>query len=101
MKAIRILTVFIIVLCANHLTYGATKKTRIFVVSSYHQEYLWSQDTHRGVCAALLDFGFYDDEGQVGEYTKNDYVESSKAVVKKVWMDTKRKSSRKEIAVTI
>jgi ABC-type uncharacterized transport system substrate-binding protein len=100
MKAIRIFTVFIIVLCANHLTYGATKKARIFVVSSYHPEYLWSQDTHRGVCAALLDFGFLDDEGQVREYTKNDYVESSKAVVKKAWMDTKRKSSRKEIAAT-
>jgi len=71
---------------------------RIFVVSSYHQEYLWSQDTNRGLCAALVAFKYFDDEKQSGEYTRSDYVETSRAVVKKAWMDTKRRPSRDEIA---
>ena len=33
-------------------------------------------------------------------FTKNDYVESSKAIVKKAWMDTKRKNNIKHIAET-
>jgi len=78
--------------------YGASTKARIFLVSSYHREYLWSQDTHAGVCAALLDFNFLDNEKQVKEYTENDYVESSRAAVKKVWMDSKRKNTMREIA---
>jgi hypothetical protein len=31
------------------------EKQKIFVVSSYHREYLWSQDTQKGVCAGLLE----------------------------------------------
>lgn len=75
-------------------------KTRIIVVSSYHREYLWSQETNEGVCAAFLEFGYLDNSDQIKEYTKNDYVESSNAVIKKTWMDTKRKSSKAEIATS-
>jgi ABC-type uncharacterized transport system substrate-binding protein len=98
MKTIRVLVILFLGLCMTQVAYGASKKARIFVVSSYHREYLWSQDTHTGLCAALLDFNFIDNEKQVKEYTENDYVESSKAVVKKVWMDTKRKNTMREIA---
>jgi putative ABC transport system substrate-binding protein len=75
-------------------------KTRIIVVSSYHREYLWSQATNEGVCAAFLEFGYLDNSDQIKEYTKNDYVESSTAVIKKTWMDTKRKNSKAEIATS-
>jgi ABC-type uncharacterized transport system substrate-binding protein len=78
--------------------YALPKKARIFVVSSYHREYLWSEDTNRGLCAALLAFKYFDGDKQVGEYTRSDYVETSRAVVKKTWMDTKRHSGRDEIA---
>ncbi len=73
-------------------------KARIIVVSSYHREYLWSQRTNDGVCAAFLEFGYLDNSDQIKEYTRNDYVESSTAVIKKTWMDTKRKNSKAEIA---
>ena len=74
-------------------------KVRLFVVSSYNREYLWSQDTNQGVCAALLKFGYLDTQAQADAYTANDFVESSKAVIQKVWMDTKRKSSKPEMEV--
>ncbi|CAN2045334.1 ABC transporter substrate-binding protein [Candidatus Magnetomoraceae bacterium gMMP-1] len=77
------------------------KQHRIFIVSSYHREYLWSQDTNKGVCAGLLELGFFDNKDQADMFTKNDYIKTSSAVVKKVWMDTKRKNTRNEIAVTI
>ena len=40
---------------------GATTKKRIFVVSSYHPEYLWSQSTQEGLVQAMLDYGYLDD----------------------------------------
>ena len=83
---------------AVQAVHGASKQARIFVVDSYHREYLWSQDTHAGVCAALLEFGFLDDKNQVKKYTENDYIESAKAVVRKVWMDSKRKNTMSDLA---
>ena len=80
------------------------KKKKILVVDSYHQEYLWSQDTNEGFCAAMLKYGYFDTKEQATEYTENDYVETSKAVVKKHWMDSKRKSrvaEKEEMSVAI
>ena len=76
-----------------------TGKAKIFVVSSYHREYLWSQDTQRGLGAGLLEVGFLEHAQQADEFTRTDRVESSACVVEKVWMDTKRKSSAHEMAV--
>jgi light-regulated signal transduction histidine kinase (bacteriophytochrome) len=53
-----------------------TGKLTIFVVSSYHREYLRSQDTQKGLCAGLIEFGFIDNANQAAEFTKNDCVES-------------------------
>ena len=100
MKIMKTLLMLIFIFCFNVAGYGQQKKIRIVVVSSYHREYLWSQDTHKGVCAALLDFKFVDNEKQIEEYAKNDYLETDKIVIKKAWMDTKRKSSKTEIADT-
>ena len=75
-------------------------KHKIFIVSSYDRDYLWSQSTHAGLMAAMLRYGYMDNEAQVKSFTASDYVESSRAVVKKAWMDTKRRNSVKEIAVT-
>jgi ABC-type uncharacterized transport system substrate-binding protein len=74
------------------------EKARIFVVSSYHREYLWSQDTNRGLCAALLELGYLDNEGQVQQYTRDDRIESSRAIIRKAWMDTKHHPGRDDIA---
>ncbi|MEW6087193.1 MAG: ABC transporter substrate binding protein [bacterium] len=75
-----------------------TVKKKILVVSSYHRDYLWSQDTNAGLCDAMVKFGYFDNKEQAEEYTKNDYVETSRAIVRKLWMDTKRKKSKPEMA---
>ncbi len=72
-------------------------KTRILVVSSYSSDYLWSQDTNRGFCAAMVKFGYFDDDGQAAEYTKNDAVETSKVIVKKFWMNAKKKGRKRDL----
>lgn len=98
MRIWRLLLVLFIGFCLTSVGYGASDTIRIFVVSSYHREYLWSQETNEGLCAAMFRFGYLDNKRQVDEFTKNDYVESSRVVVKKEWMDTKRKYSSVEIA---
>lgn len=80
---------------------GSGAKLRIVVVSSYHREYLWSQDTNAGLTKALLDFGYLDNASLGKQFWENDYVESSKAVVLKLWMDTKRRNRQSEIADSV
>ncbi len=74
------------------------KKKRIFIVSSYHREYIWSQSTQKGVNAALRKFGYLDSDAQADALLRNDAVESSHAVIGKAWMDTKRHDSSAEMA---
>ena len=57
------------------------------MVSSYLKDYLWSQETNEGFCAAMLKFGYFDNKDQADKYTKNDYVETSRVIIKKLWMD--------------
>ena len=100
MKTLRVLFALLIIICSIQMadvSYGQQKKNRIFVISSYHKELIWTQSTNEGVCAAFLQFKFLDNREQAQKYTKNDYVESSKAIIKKAWMDTKRKSNKSEI----
>jgi ABC-type uncharacterized transport system substrate-binding protein len=78
--------------------YAEQQKRRVFVVSSYHKSYLWSESTQRGLISAMVNYGYLDNTRQANDFTKNDYVESSKAVIKKEWMNTKRKNSISEIA---
>ncbi len=103
MKIGKIIFVLFFVFCLTSIGYGASEKAsvkkRILVVDSYHKEYLWSQYTNEGFCAAMLKFGYFDNKGQSDEYTKNDYVETSTVITKKLWMDAKRKTSKKEMAV--
>jgi len=79
--------------------HGADAKKRIIIVSSYHKEYLWSQSTQQGVSAAMLKYGYLDSPQQAAALAANDHVESRKALVKKVWMDTKRKSALPDMAM--
>ncbi len=77
---------------------SAAEKKRFMVVSSYHPEYQWSQETNNGFCTAMLKYGYFDSKEQAVELTENDAVETSKAIVKKLWMDTKRKKEKQAIA---
>ncbi len=85
----------------SHCVWADDTKSQIAVVSSYHREYLWSQETNSGLITALLEFGYLDNESQGARYTRDDYVESSRAIIQKLWMDTKRKNSREEIEHTV
>ncbi|HAX62377.1 MAG TPA: hypothetical protein DCX95_07495 [Elusimicrobia bacterium] len=98
MKTIRFLLFLAIGFCIISTVSGEkVKKTRIFIVDSYHREYLWSQETNDGVCSALLEFGYFDNKNQIKDFTKKDYVETSRVIVKKSWMNTKRKSHKDEM----
>ena len=46
MNGTRIL--FILMMGMSTVVYADTASKRLFVVSSYHKEYLWSQSTQRG-----------------------------------------------------
>ncbi len=71
---------------------------RILVVSSYHREYLWSEDTNRGLCAGLIELGYLSGHDEAARLTRDDALETDRVVLRKLWMDTKRKSSEEEIA---
>ena len=77
---------------------GESAKRRILVVSSYHRDYLWSRSTQEGLVQALLDYGYLDDASQGEAFTANDQVESSRMVIRKEWMDTKRRNSQRQMA---
>ena len=82
------------------LTAMENKKKRILIVSSYSRDYLWSQSTQQGVNAAMLKHGYLENAAQGELLISRDRVESSLAVVQKLWMDTKRRNTRAEIATT-
>lgn len=74
------------------------EKTRIFIVCSYARGYAGAEGTHRGSLDALFKFGYLDNKRQWDEFDKNNYVVSSKAVIRKEWMNTKVKNSKADIA---
>ncbi len=74
----------------------AEGRTKLLLIDSFHREFLSSQFTHKGFAEGLRKFGYLDTQEQIDQLLKNDEVESSKAIVKILWMDTRRKSSRPE-----
>jgi len=101
MRIGRILLVLAIGLCLAAPGTPAEKiqpgRIKMLVVSSYHLEYGWSTDTQKGFCAAMLRFGYFDSPDEADAYTKNNSVETAKVIVKKVWMDAKRKGGKAEL----
>ena len=83
---------------APTLALSAPPRKRVFIVCSYHRAYIWSQSTQRGVSAAMRKLGWLQNDAQVAALERNDFVESSKIVVRKDWMDTKRRDSAAEMA---
>ncbi len=99
-KCWQVVSTLVLALCVVQERVAAEQvdRVKIFVVSSYHREYLWSRETQKGLCAGLLRAGYLDSQEQADEFTKHDYVESSRAIIRKDWMDTKRKYKNSEIA---
>ena len=97
MKVYQFFLILCLWLCLATVASGASEKKRIFVVSSYHKGYLWSQSTQKGLSESMLRYGYLDNQQQIVEFAENDSVESTKAIIKKEWMDTKRKNSLRQI----
>ncbi|MBU0730556.1 MAG: hypothetical protein KKE17_15320 [Proteobacteria bacterium] len=97
MKTKILLFLLVFVFCLSSVTYAIPKK-KILIVSSYHREYLWSQETNEGLCAGFLNFGYFDNKEQISKFTSDDIIETSAAIIKKLWMDTKRNKTKDEQA---
>ncbi len=100
MKIRNILFILITGLSLVSAGYGAevndSEKKRILVVDSYHKGYNWSNDTNNGFTAAMMKYGYFDNEDQISEFNNSNYTNTSKAVIKKLWMDTKRQKSKEQ-----
>lgn len=90
--------IFLLTLFLATAAHAEPSKKRIFVVSSYDNSYLWSKSTQEGLTEAMLNYGYLDNRQQIEDFNNNDAIESSKAVIQKEWMDTKRKYKPSEIA---
>ena len=77
---------------------AADRRRRIFIVCSYDRSYIWSQQTQRGVNAALRKFGYVSAAEEPGLLAEQDGFENGSVVLRKAWMDTKRRDSRADIA---
>lgn len=95
---IRSLLGVLIVLGASWSASAETRVRRIFVVDSYHKEYLWSASTQQGLVEAMLRYGYLDDAEQGRAFTRDDRIESSRVVIRKAWMDTKRQNRFEQMA---
>ncbi len=51
--------------------------------------------------AGLLELGYLDNDDQVRVFTEHHQMTGSKAEMRKYWMDTKRRGSQKEIALSL
>lgn len=85
-----VLLIFAHVVCAKD-----NGKIRLLVVDSYHKGYNWSETINDGFRDAMVKLGYFDDSNQGIEYNKNDYVETSKVIINRLWLDTKRKKAKK------
>lgn len=70
---------------------------RIFIVDSYDRGYIWSQQTQKGVGAAMRRLGYLHGEEE-RRLERDDALESVHVVVRKAWMDTKRRNARSDMA---
>ncbi len=75
----------------------SANKEKIMVVSSYHNGFPWSKDTNKGFCDAMLKFGYFDNTEQVNDFNTHSYAETATIIIEKLWLDSKRKSSKAQI----
>ena len=73
------------------------EKVRLIHVDSYHREYAGSWAAIEGLDAGLLEVGWVDSQEQLEALRANDAVESSTAVIQRLWMDSKRKDTKPEL----
>lgn len=100
MRTFKTVVVLFAVSCLAWGAYGAPKKPaqrRILVVSSYQKDVIWSQETNRGLCAAMLKFRYFENSAEADKFTLKGYLETPKVVIRKMWMDTKKFGGKREM----
>ncbi|MFT6791350.1 MAG: ABC-type uncharacterized transport system substrate-binding protein [Cellvibrionaceae bacterium] len=90
------LNIFIIFILLT-LNAHADRPKRVAIVSSYHPEFLWTSETNEGVLKALYEHKYLEDPAEGEIFTREEYYQNEKIVLKKWWMDSKRKSTFPEI----
>lgn len=73
------------------------EKVRFAHVDSYHAGYKGSEMAFKGFSEGLMKYGFLDGPEQIQALIQHDTVESSTAIVKRWWMDSKRKNTKPEM----
>jgi ABC-type uncharacterized transport system substrate-binding protein len=71
---------------------------RIFIVDSYDRSYIWSQQTQKGVAAAMRRLGYLHSEDEERRLEQADALETRHVSMRKAWMDTKRRNGRSDVA---
>ena len=95
------LLVLLVLLLAPRLqAQGKPAPKRIFIVSSYDRAYIWSKSTQEGVNAAMRKVGYLTTDQQVREFLRTDRLQTDKVVLRKMWMDTKRRGGTLEMAAS-
>jgi ABC-type uncharacterized transport system substrate-binding protein len=77
---------------------AAERQKRILIVDSYDRDYLWSQSTQRGVSAGMLKYGYFESDASAKRLVDTNSVETPKVIVKKLWMNSKKRNSTPELA---
>lgn len=93
----RVLILALLLLAPALSCYGSDEmKYRILVVDSYHSDYKWSQDTHKGLLSALEDAGLISSE-EKNILIKENELNGHRIYFKRLWMDTKRNKGKEHI----
>ena len=95
----RWLAVGLVILTAWPAVGGAEPqpKRRFFIVDSYHREYSWSHNVAKGFCDGMRHYGYLETDEEAERCLAMDTVESSRAVMQRAWMDTKRWSDKDQM----
>lgn len=89
--------IFFIVLCININSLFSTDKKEILIIQSYHRDYHVSTPGDTGVLNYFLEVGYLDNREQISEFIESDRVETSKVIIRELWMDSKRKNSMDDL----
>jgi putative tryptophan/tyrosine transport system substrate-binding protein len=89
--------IILLILITISFALHASKPFNIAIISSYHPEYIWTKETGEGVLKALYETNYLTTPQEAEEFTRNNYLANDKVILKKWWMDSKRKNTLPEI----
>lgn len=73
------------------------EKREILIIQSYHREYHVSTLGNTGVLNYFLEVGYLDSPDQITTFIEHDEIETSRLIIRELWMDSKRKNSKDDL----